>query len=110
MGKRANTVAPRIGITKQAKSIPRKSNPPPIADNPGRVVLNPRILWVGAGDFFNRVVKEGTFVDLASLGGEITLVDVRNVMEMNERLFDVRNETGIDFDYYDITDPDQRRK
>lgn len=72
-----------------------------LAAYPGRYVSRPRILWVGCGDFFRRVAKEGTFDRLHQLGAEIVVVDVKpkDLMQPTLPCF---------MTYYDVTDDEQR--
>lgn len=75
-----------------------------LAQYPGERVENPVVLWVGAGNFFSRLVKAGTFRELLERhGAYLTVIDIRSGEEVGElpKHANVR--------YYDVSKSEQRR-
>src|SRR5260370_4508281 len=76
-----------------------------IAAFPGDRVAHPRILWVGAGAFFRRVIKEGAFGILHQEGATLTVLDVRPEKEVMESF---PFQSGVQ--YFNVKDNDQRKQ
>lgn len=47
----------------------------------GKPVQSPRLLWVGAGDFFRRILRAGTFRKLLDIGAKLAIADVQPIEE-----------------------------
>lgn len=84
---------------------------PALAQYPGHPVKQPIILWVGAGNFFERIVKAGTFQYLLeNYGAHLTVIDIHPSEEIQayKELEDQARSKPSNIRYYDVSQAKQR--
>ncbi len=92
------------GVLAPPAAEPSPQPQPTIAQYPGVPVELPIILWVGAGKFFQRLVKEKTFDELLTRhGAHLTVIDLRG----REDIVLLPEHGNVR--YYDVSDSVQRR-
>lgn len=79
-----------------------------LALHPGNIVEDPNILWVGAGAFFTRVVRDGAISRLLEeFNAQLTVVDVRPREELGKEIESLLNHDRVR--YYNASVSEQRR-